>query len=177
VVPQDGAFELLESDAGIQPELIAQSAPGLLEHAEGVGLTSSPIQRQHQLADEPFTQGMSVDQGLQRGNGRIVAAKRENRVDTRLDHRDSNLLEPRRLPLSERQTNQVGKRIAPPQRERSIVIGESREVLAGGCHSPGASGQLLKAAGVHGCRRNTQYVAGPMGDHHSGGLAEGATQM
>ena len=86
VVTQDGAFELLESDTGIQPELIAQPAPGLLEHAEGVGLTSSPIQRQHQLADEPFTQGMSLDQGLQRGNDRIVAAKGENRVDTRLDH-------------------------------------------------------------------------------------------
>ena len=86
MVTQDRAFELVESDSGIQPELIAQPAPGLPEHAEGVGLTSSPIQRQHQLADEPFPQGMSLDQGLQRGNDRIVAAKGENRVDMRLDH-------------------------------------------------------------------------------------------
>ena len=50
-------------------------------------------------------------------------------------------------------------------------------MVAGAGRSPGASGQFLEAAGVDRCRWNVQHVAGPMGDHHRGGRAEGATQM
>ena len=62
-------------------------------------------------------------------------------VSTRwLDHRDSNLLETRPASRSANsKPTKSAKTIAPPQRERGIVIGESREVIAGACHGPGAS--------------------------------------
>ena len=62
---QDVALDLLEGSTRLEPELVAQHHAGVLVGAERLCLPPLPVERNHQLAAEPFAQRLRCDQLLE----------------------------------------------------------------------------------------------------------------
>jgi hypothetical protein len=54
VGPQDLLMHRLQLRSGVSAELLGEPPPGLLKSLECLGLPPGPVQRQHQLPDQPF---------------------------------------------------------------------------------------------------------------------------
>ena len=63
VVLEDPALEGLELLAGLEPELLDEAAPRLLERLERVGLAAGAVERQHQLGREALAQRVLAERG------------------------------------------------------------------------------------------------------------------
>ena len=76
-VPQFGA--------GLDAEFLDKHAPGLSERRQGVALPAAPVEREHELAAEPFPQRMLTYQPSKLRRRRGVLAKREHDLDALLN--------------------------------------------------------------------------------------------
>src|SRR5262249_41610971 len=117
VLQQDRAFERLQGSTGIQPELAVQELSRLAVDLERVRLPACAIEGEHQLTAQPLSQGMSGDKRLELAHQLGVAAQSQVRLDSLLERRDTQFLEPRDLVLSERVHGEVGQWRTAPQSE------------------------------------------------------------
>ena len=83
VVVEDGHLEVAEGRAGIDAQFLGQEPTSRLEHLQGVGLTSRPVQRDHELTPEGLTEGVSVHQGLELADDLAVGAQGQLPVEPR----------------------------------------------------------------------------------------------
>ncbi len=117
VVSEDRPFELPERIARLDPELVDQRPSRPLVDGERVRLPSRAIEREHQLSAKPLPKRVLGDQALELGDELAMAAEPEIGVDPILECRDSKLLEPDDLRVSERLPGEVGERRPTPERE------------------------------------------------------------
>jgi hypothetical protein len=103
---------------GIDAELTGEQVADPPVGGQRAGLPAAPVQRQHELAVQPFPQRMLGDQLLQLGGQRVVPAQRQVRVDPGLDRGQPQLLQASCLRPDERVVGQVGQHPAPPQAQR-----------------------------------------------------------
>ncbi len=82
---------------GLDPELGDEGGAQVLEHAQGLGLATRAVERQHALRPQALAHRMLARQRLQLADQRLVAAQGHRRVDARLDRRQQQLLEAARL--------------------------------------------------------------------------------
>ena len=112
---QDRAFESLQRRAGLEAELVGQRVARRAVRVERLCLSACAVEREHQLAAQPFPQGMLCRERLQLGDelGR-GAIKREVGLEAFLQRRQAEVLEARNLGLSEPVVGDVGERRPTP---------------------------------------------------------------
>ena len=103
---------------GVDAKLVGEQVAGTPVGGERLGLPAAAIQRQHELAVQPFPQRMLSGQLFQLGGERVVPAKRQVSVDPRLQRGEPELLQPGCLGPGERVVGQVGQHPAAPQIQR-----------------------------------------------------------
>ena len=121
VVLEDPALEGLELLAGLEPELVHEPAPRLLERLERVGLATRAIQRQHQLGREALAQRVLAERGRQPPGRVNVPALGELALEPPFQRDQAQLFEPRDLALRERLEGEIRQRRPAPQRQRLLV--------------------------------------------------------
>ena len=112
---EDGGVQAPQRLPGIDPELVGEQVADPPVGGQRVGLPAAAVQRQHELAVQPFPQRMVGDQPLQFGGERVVPAKRQVSLDPALPGGEPQLFQAGRLGLYERVVGQVREHRAPPQ--------------------------------------------------------------
>ena len=84
VVGEDGGVQALQRLSGLDPELVGEQVADPPVGGQRVGLLPAPVQRQDELAVQPFPQRMVGDQLFQFGGERVVPAKRQVSLDPAL---------------------------------------------------------------------------------------------
>ena len=162
VLLQDRALQLVQRGAGLEPELLAQRLPRLPEHLERVGLAVAPVQGEHELPAEPLAAPVLGNQRLELGDELAVVTERELRLDTVLERRQPQLLEPRHLCLRERLVADVLVGPPAPQPERLAEARLRRGGLAPRQLGAPARDEELEALEVQLAGRQPQPVPGPV---------------
>jgi hypothetical protein len=121
-VIQDLTLETLECGAGVDPKLIDETRAGLLEGLKCVCLPSGSIEREHQLSAQSLTERVISDEALELWDDLRMPAELELRLDLLLDHRESELLEPRSLRGRELLIPKVRQRLAAEEFERGSEL-------------------------------------------------------
>ena len=148
VLDEDRPLELLELDARLQSELVDEERASAAVDLESFRLPARPIQRKHQLRPEPLAVGVLLDERLELGDERRVAAECELGVDALLDRAEPHFFESLHLNARERLEFEVGKRAAVPQ-----PLGTAQELcrstrIAGGQRLACRRDQLLEELDV-----------------------------
>src|SRR5262249_57763871 len=65
LLAEDGAVEPLQRRARLDAELVDECAPGVEIRLERLGLAARAVERQHQLAAQPFAERVLPDEGLE----------------------------------------------------------------------------------------------------------------
>jgi len=117
-VPEDRLLEPTQCGAGLDPELVDEQSPGLLEDPERLGLPPRPVQREHQLCAKALPEGLLEDERLQLAEQPGVAAELELSLDPVLERVEPQLFEPRDGGVRERCIDELGEGGASPERQR-----------------------------------------------------------
>lgn len=118
VLVQDEALKLLELRRRLEAELVGQVRARLLVGAQRLGLPAGAVEREHVLRAEPLAHRVLLAQHLELARELRVTPERELRVDPRLDRFEPELFQPPRLHIERRRADNVGVRMAAPERER-----------------------------------------------------------
>ncbi len=102
VLSQDGLLELAQGGAWGDPDLRDQHPMRLAVCVEGLGLPSSPVEREHALGVEALLQGVLGEQRLEAADRLTVAPRGELGVDRELERPQVKLLEAADLGARER---------------------------------------------------------------------------
>jgi hypothetical protein len=100
-VSQDGLLERPQIRSRLAAQLFDQPGSGVAINNQGVGLTATPVQRQHQLAMQPFTQRLFSHQPGQFGDQILMATGGELGVDSGLPTRPNAVLPDGRSPAGQ----------------------------------------------------------------------------
>ena len=160
ILREHRAFELTQPLARLDAELVDQQPPRFVESLQGVGLTVTAIQGQHQLAVQPLAVGMLGDQLRQPADDRGVTAERELGVDLQLERGDAQLGEPRDRRLGELLVGDVRERVAAPQCEGPVERGRGRLRATGRLLALRLGHEPLEAVGIDALRIDDELVAG-----------------
>ena len=148
ILPQDRLLELAQLLARLDAELLDESPAGIRVGAEGLGLPSRPVERQHQLPAKAFPQRMFRDQRLELRHECVVASQRKLRVETFLDRDEPQLIEAVDLGLRELLVAELTQRVSAPERERAFDRRERLGRLAVRVFASAFVEELLEAADV-----------------------------
>ena len=118
VLAKDRPLELLKRRARLDSELVDERPARVLIDGEGLGLPARPVQRGHQTHPQVLAERVLGDECLELCDQLVVAPEREVGIDSQLDRRQPDLLEPGDRGLREVLVGKVRERRAPPERER-----------------------------------------------------------
>ena len=131
---QDRALEPLQLGRGVEAELVREREPCRAVDLERLGVPPRAVEREHQLAAQPFSERVRGDQRLELGDEPVVLAEAELAGKPLLLGVEPEPLEPGDLGAGERLEGEVVERGPAPERER---VGEQRAAR------PGRSGARL----------------------------------
>ena len=115
---EDRPLEAPQRRPRLDPERLHQRLPRGAVGGQRVRLPVRAVEREHELAAEPFRQRVLGNQDLELADELARAAEGELGVDAVLKRREAKLLEPADLALSPRLVGELDQRRAAPQRER-----------------------------------------------------------
>ncbi len=93
VVGEDRFLQPPELRPRLEPELLGEDAPGLLERLERVGLAAAAVEREHQLPPEPLAEGVVCERRPQRRRELPVLPERKPGLEVLLLRVDAERLE------------------------------------------------------------------------------------
>ena len=111
-------LELLQFEARLDPELLAERLSRPAVELERVGLAARAVERQHQLRPRPLAERLARDELLQLGDQARVPPEREVGLDPLLERGEPSVLEPRPRVSREGLGLELGERCAAPELER-----------------------------------------------------------
>jgi hypothetical protein len=114
---RNAARQLAQFGRGLDAELVDEQAASLVVQADGLGLPSGPVEREHQLPAQLLSKRMRGDELLELPDERPVSAKPKVRVDPPFERSQPKLFEPRDRRLRERLVGEIGEHRPPPERE------------------------------------------------------------
>jgi hypothetical protein len=117
VLPQDRLFELLECLLRIEPKLVHQPRSSLLVHREGVGLTPSAVEHDHQQRRRPLTERLVPDECLELADDLGMAPERQIDLEALLERHEPQLLEAADLVAGRRLVLKIRERRPPRERQ------------------------------------------------------------
>ena len=115
----------MRQDRGLQPaklgprlesQLLREELAPFLEHAQGLRLPTSAVQRDHQLPAEPFAQRMCGDERFELDDAGLDVAESNVELDSFLDRGEPQLGQPGNRRLRELLVGEVGEDVPAPQR-------------------------------------------------------------
>src|SRR5262245_27226055 len=118
VLTEDRVLQSLELGPRLKAQLIAQRASHTPKGCECVDLTSTSVEREHQLAVEMLAERLIRNKRLEFGNELEMPREREFGLDSFLEGDQAQLLDPRDLALGKCLVGDVGKSNAAPEAER-----------------------------------------------------------
>ena len=117
VVFQNRLLEVPEIWGGIDTQLLSERRPGSLGDAQRVGLSTGPVQGEHELSCESFDEGVFSDQGLQLTDHLPMAPQSQVSLDTELDGISSEFLQTGDLRAQRHGIGEIGIRGTSPESE------------------------------------------------------------
>ena len=118
VVREDRLLQPPELRPRLEPQLVGEHAPGLLERLERVGLATAAVERQHQLPPEPLPERVVRKRRADRRRELAMLAEREPDLEVLLERVDVEHLEPACLRDEPRRAGQTLERRSAPEGER-----------------------------------------------------------
>ena len=118
VVAKDRGLQISKCRTGVDAEFLGESLAHRRGDRERFGLPPRPVQRQHQLAMQPFAERMGENQSLEFGNHGMLLAQGEIGVNPVVQRNQSKFLQPRCLGTRKLGRAQVVEHRSPPQAER-----------------------------------------------------------
>ena len=118
-----------------------------MKRAQGVRLPPDSVQRNHELATEPFTQRVRGDKYLELENPLVVAPEGNLQVDALLDGREPELVQARDRRLGKLLVREIDEGVAAPQRVRLDEDLDGPRRL-----TPGGPARPSPASRTGGCR-------------------------
>ena len=118
-------LELAQTPSRLDAELVDENAPRVLIRLQCVGLATTAVESQHQLAPKALTKWVVGDEPLELGDHLGFPAERELLVGELLGRREPQLLQPSSLRLGERGLADVCERGTAPQRKRLTQLRRS----------------------------------------------------
>ena len=97
VMREDRLLEPPKLRPRLEPQLVGEHAPRLLEGLERIRLAAAAIERQHQLPPQPLPERIVRQRRPKRGDELPMLAERERRLELLLERVDAQRLEPPRL--------------------------------------------------------------------------------
>ena len=118
VVGEDRLLQPPELRPRLEPQLVGEHAPRLLERLERVGLAAAAVEREHQLSPQPLPEGVVRERRTERRRELAMLAEREPDLEVLLERVDVQRLEPARLGAEPRRAGQPLQRRSAPEGER-----------------------------------------------------------
>ena len=116
VLREDRLLEPPELRPRLEPELVREHAPRLLEDLERVRLAPAAVERQHQLPPQPLAERVVGERRAKGGHELAMLAERERDLELLLERIDVERLEAARLRVEPRRPRQPLQRRPTPQR-------------------------------------------------------------
>ena len=104
---ENGALELSELLAGLDPELLDQRLASGSVGLQRLGLAPGTVERQHAQSPQPLAQRMLRDQGVELGRDLVLAAAVQVGLDAVLDCGETQCIQPGSDRCDPRQIGQV----------------------------------------------------------------------
>jgi hypothetical protein len=155
--------KFLELGAGIDAELLDQGLAAFLKDTQCLPLASRLVERQHQLAAQPFPERVAGDERLQLSHQLVMSAQGQVRIDLQLDCLEACLLELGDLLLGEGLEGELRERWAAPQAECLPQQRRRTRRIRGG-DLPCLLDQPFEPPGVQLLRVHLEHIAGLAGD-------------
>ena len=118
ILAQDRLLELSQRQAGLDPELLDEQAPGVSVDLQRLCLAAGAVERAHQLATQLLTEWMRGHERLELSDEIGVPAEPQLELDPLADHREPEILEPCDLRPSEVLEGKLLQRRTSPESER-----------------------------------------------------------
>ena len=164
VLAQHGRLQPAQLGAGVDAQLVAQVAAGVLEGPQRLRLAPAAVEGDHQQAPQPLPQGVGGDQALQLLGALDVAAEVEVGLDAVLGGGQAQLLEAGPGAGGEVVEGEVGQGVAPPQGQGLVEEAGPVGGRTGGQRGPAVGDQALEPDGVDVVRRQVEEVPRGPGD-------------
>ena len=172
VLCQDGRLQSAQVGSGLDAELVGQQSAGPLVGLEGVALTPRPVQSEHQLTPQPFTERLLAQQCLDLAHQLGRLASGQIRVHPVLHQPQTQLLQATALGDARLDLAELPKRLTPPQAQR-LSQRRGRRVVAADQLVRSPLGQLPEPCGVELGGIEPQLVAAANRYQHRARLASG----
>ena len=104
VVREDRLLEAPQLEPRLEPQLVAEHAPRLLERLERVRLAAAAIERQHQLPPQALPEGVVRERRAKRRRELPMLSERQRNLELLLERVDAQRLESARLVAEPRRT-------------------------------------------------------------------------
>ena len=170
-------MQVLQRFPGVDTELTGEQVTRPPVGGERFGLPAAPVQRQHELAVQPLPQRILVGQLLQLGGERVVPAKRQIRIDPRLQRGEPQFLQAGCLRPDERVVGQVGQHATAPQPQRLAQRPGGFGVPARVQRGPPGGEPVLELRRVQVLTVHAQQVTVVPGDQDVAGNAPGPVRL
>ena len=121
ILTQDGALELLQHRARLDPELVHQQPSAFAVAGERLRLPSAAVEREHQLPPRLLAQRLLLHERLQLADETLVPAELELRFDPLAERLQPQLGQPPRGRDRERLAPELVQGGAAPEREGIAV--------------------------------------------------------
>ena len=118
IVREDRFLEPPEIRARLEPQLVREHAPCLLERLERIRLAAAAVERQHQLPPEPLPERVVDERRAQRRCQLTVLSEPERHLELLLERVNTQRLEPACLGGEPHRLGQTLQRRSPPQCQR-----------------------------------------------------------
>jgi hypothetical protein len=120
VVGEDRLLEPPQLGPRLEPELVGEYAPRLLERLECVGLAAAAIERQHELPPQPLPEGVVCERRPERRRELAMLPERKRDLELLLERIDAQSLEPAGLGAEPGCAGQTLQRRAAPEGQRRL---------------------------------------------------------
>jgi hypothetical protein len=155
-LPKDRLLELLQRWSRLDPQLLDQRCARIPVCLERVHLPSRPVERKHQMATQPLTEGMRPDQLLNLRDELAMSPERKVGLDALLERGQPQLLQRGDRSLGEWLVREICEGRPSPQAQG---VGQHRRP-----HGEGGIARLieqpLETIRIHRVRRDRKEIAG-----------------
>ena len=149
VVREDRLLEAPQLEPRLEPQLVAEHAPSLLERLERVRLAAAAIERQHQLPPQALPEGVVRERRAKRRRELPMLSERQRNLELLLERVHAQRFESARLVAEPRRTGQTLQRRSAPEGQRRPDRVRRATNVAVAQRAARRREQLLEAHRVH----------------------------
>ena len=176
VLLEDAPLYIAKLRAGLEPELLVESAAKGRVQLECLRLAPAPVQRDHRLLLELFAQRILRGKAANLAEHLCVAPERELCVDALLEGDEAQLLQALDLRLEKPRIPHVPVCTAAPESRRLLGERQGKRVVRVAPRRSAFLHQALEANRIHQRRRDFEHVR-PSRRHDPGPRREGPPQL